>query len=66
MLLVKPGDVNALVENVLRVARNANLKRQLSLGAESLGKQFDWTEIASETEKVYRRGTIWNSEIVTD
>ena len=44
----------ALAEAVIRIAADQLLREQLSQGAEALGRQFDWGEIAAETIRVYQ------------
>jgi len=54
VLLVPPGDADALAEAVARLADDPVLRARLSAGAEALGQQFDWSEIARQTLAVYR------------
>lgn len=54
MLLVAPHDISGLVEAVIQVFKDPSLRKQLSQGAETLGRTFDWDEIAAQTLKVYQ------------
>ncbi len=53
MLLVSPGDVATLADEIIRVVDNAKLYKHLKEGAKALGMQFDWTKIAAQTAKIY-------------
>ncbi len=54
MLLAPAGDVPALTDAVLRLARSSALRVRLSAGAKLLADRFDWAEIARQTVAVYR------------
>jgi len=55
MLLAPPGDVPALVGEIIRVANDAELRQRLSQGAEALGRRFEWGEVAAQTAGLYRQ-----------
>lgn len=54
MLLAPVGDVPALADAVLRLAKSSALRVRLSAGAKSLADRFGWTEIARQMMDVYR------------
>ncbi len=53
MLLVPPQDVAAAAAAVARLIDDANLRQRLSKGAVTLGKSFDWGQIAARTRQAY-------------
>ena len=53
MLLVPPGDVAGLTEQIIRVVDDRRLKNQLGQGAGQLAADFDWDQIASQTATLY-------------
>jgi len=55
VLLVPPGDVDALAEAIARVADDAGLRARLVAGAKALGARFDWLSISRQTLDLYRR-----------
>jgi glycosyltransferase involved in cell wall biosynthesis len=54
VLLVPPGNVELLAEAVARLAEEKELRDRLSVGAATLGRQFDWPVIAQRTLELYR------------
>lgn len=55
MLLAPAGDVPALTDAVLRLAKSSALRVRLSAGAKALADTFDWAEIARQTAALYRQ-----------
>ena len=54
-LLVPPNDPKALAEATLRVLKNEDLRQQLGKNGRKLAEQHDWSLVAEQTEKLYRR-----------
>ncbi len=54
ILLAPAGNVPALTDAVLRLAKSSALRVRLSAGAKSLAEQFDWETIARKTVEIYR------------
>jgi glycosyltransferase involved in cell wall biosynthesis len=55
VLLTPPQDVTAVSDGVIRLIDDPALRSSLSASARTLGRQFDWSHIASQTRDVYRR-----------
>ncbi len=53
-LLSEPGDPDALAQNVIRVLRDPQLARRLSLNAAEEVKRYDWTKVRSQWLDAYR------------
>ncbi|MCL4489680.1 MAG: glycosyltransferase family 4 protein [Chloroflexi bacterium] len=55
-ILVNPGDAEGLAEAVVRLARDADLRRRMGkAGSEKAAREFDPIEIAKRTLRVYER-----------
>jgi glycosyltransferase involved in cell wall biosynthesis len=54
MLLVKPGDVDALMNAIRELCQSSKLREQLKKGALELAPIFEWPEIARATTDYYR------------
>ncbi len=54
MLLSPPGDAAALAETIAPLAHSPALRQKLSQGAISLGRQFEWDQIAGQTAALYQ------------
>ncbi|MBN1233528.1 MAG: glycosyltransferase family 4 protein [Candidatus Coatesbacteria bacterium] len=52
-LLVDPYDVNAIKEGIIRLARDADLRKSLIARGKERRKMFSWSQCAFETIKVY-------------
>ncbi len=55
VLLVSPRDVEALAGAVARLADDPTLRARLAAGAEALGRNFEWGQIARRTVAVYTK-----------
>jgi glycosyltransferase involved in cell wall biosynthesis len=53
-LLSEPGDPDALALNIIRVLRDPQLARRLSLNAAEEVKRYDWTKVRTQWLDVYR------------
>jgi glycosyltransferase involved in cell wall biosynthesis len=54
MLLVKPGDIDALMDAIRELCQSSKLREQLQKGALELAPIFEWSEIAQATTDYYR------------
>lgn len=54
MLLAPPNDATALAETIALLAHNPALRHKLSQAAASLGRQFEWGQIAGQTAALYQ------------
>lgn len=61
MLLTPPGDAAALAETIAPLAYNPTLRLKLSRAASSLGRQFEWSQIAGQTAALYQAVAYANS-----
>lgn len=52
-LLVKPGDVDALVGAVQLISNNPELNTRLRQGAQDLARSFSWSSIANRYRRLY-------------
>lgn len=55
VLLVPPGDQQALAGAVVRLAQDAQLRARLARGGQALAGQFAWPAIAQQHEALYAR-----------
>jgi glycosyltransferase involved in cell wall biosynthesis len=55
MILVPPGDVDAMLKAVKRLVEKPDYMKQLAAEAGELSRMFSWDEIAQETIKSYRQ-----------
>jgi glycosyltransferase involved in cell wall biosynthesis len=53
-LLSEPGNSEALAQNVIRILRDPQLARRLSLNALEEVKRYDWTKVRSQWLDAYR------------
>ncbi|PWH20805.1 MAG: glycosyl transferase family 1 [Ardenticatenia bacterium] len=54
VLLVPCGDVDALTQAVTRLLQDSTLATRLRIGAQALGRTFDWGHIAHQTYALYQ------------
>ncbi|MEM2241036.1 MAG: glycosyltransferase family 4 protein [Nitrososphaeria archaeon] len=53
-LLVKPGDVKELAENILAVIWDKNLRRKLMINGLETAQKYDWSIISKKIDSIYR------------
>jgi len=53
--VIETNDVDALAEKLIKILKNQELQKQLSIDAEDLCEEFSWDSVAKKTAELYKQ-----------